>query len=244
MSHLLVQRKLEMDAIREGLSAEAMKPHGLTRGVEHSQAKHEPVRRFYGVEAATSDQVSSVAQDVAAGRAPVAQLEKLALANVQAVEHSQTLRKQLSTSEGLKQANFDQLQAKQAELTRLAVGAMQKDLTAVQALLDYAAKAREEVKMALTKHLEHVLKEKVPDQAHFVAQLRAAGYQHRALPIEAGPGTELVHELTGARFPSKEIQPNGQAIGPQLTAAIERTQRQAQAQEQTQKPTRKQGPSL
>jgi hypothetical protein len=235
---------------RESLSqlqtdyAEAMKPHGLTRGVEHSQAKHEPVRRFYGLESTTSDQVSSVAQDVAAGRAPVAQLEKLALANVQAVEQSQTLRKQLSTSEGLKQANFDQLQAKQAELTRLAVGAMQKDLTAVQALLDYGAKAREEAKTALTKHLEHVLKDKVPDQAHFLAQLRAAGYQHRALPVEQGPGSELVHELTGARFPSKEIQPNGQAIGPQLTAAIERTQRQAQAQEQTPKPTRKQGPSL
>lgn len=220
--------------------AEAMKRFGMERGVMHSQAKHEPVRRFYGVEAATSDQVSSVAQDVAAGRAPVAQLEKLALANVQAVEQSQTLRKQLSTAEGLKQANFDQLQAKQAELRRLAVLLVQKDQQAGQALLDYGNKVREETKTALTGQLERILKDKVPDQAHFIGQLRAVGYQHRALPVEQGAGTELVHELTGARFPTKEIQPNGQAIGPQLTAAIERTQRQAQ--EQTKKQSR--GPKL
>jgi hypothetical protein len=221
--------------------AEAMKRFGMERGVMHSQAKHEPVRRFYGLESATSDQVSTLAQDVAAGRAPVAQLERLALVNVQAVEHSQTLRKQLSTAEGLKQTNFDQLQVKQAELTRLAVGVAQGDLTIGRALADQGQAIREDVKKALTGHLEQILKEKVPDNAQFVAQLKAQGYHSQRV---ADGSTEVVHELTGARFPSKEIQPNGQAIGPQLTAAIERTQSKAQTQELNHKPARKQGPSL
>ncbi len=221
--------------------AEAMKRFGMERGVMHSQAKHEPVRRFYGVESATSEQVSTLAQEVAAGRAPVEELAKRALANVQAVEHSQTLRKQLNTAEGLKQANFDQLQAKQAELTRLAVGVAQGDLTIGRAVADQGHAIREEVKKALTVHLEEILKGKVTDNAHFVAQLRAQGYQTERV---ADGSAVVIHELTGARFPSKEIQPNGQVIGPQLTVAIERTQGKTQSQEQPQKPARKQGPSL
>lgn len=221
--------------------AQAMKRFGMERGVMHSQAKHEPVRRFYGVESATSEQMSTLAQEVAAGRAPVEELAKRALANVQAVEHSQTLRKQLNTAEGLKQANFNQLQAKQAELTRLAVGVAQGDLTIGRAVADQGHAIREEVKKALTTHLEEILKGKVPDNAHFVAQLRAQGYQSERV----GDGsTVVIHELTGARFPTKEVQPSGAAIGPQLTAAIERTKRQEQVQEQAPKRTPSKGPKL
>jgi len=50
----------------------------------------------------------------------------------------------------------------------------------------------------------------------------------------------LVHELTGARFKTAELQPNGQAIGPQLTAAVERTAQQAKSQTRG----RDRGPSI
>jgi hypothetical protein len=79
-------------------------------------------------------------------------------------------------------------------------------------------------------HLEGILKGKVADNAQFVAQLTAQGYRSQRT---AEGTTEVVHELSGARFATKELQPNGQAIGPQLVATIERTQRQVQ--EQTQK---------
>jgi hypothetical protein len=65
----------------------------------------------------------------------------------------------------------------------------------------------------------------VKDAADFQGKLKAAGYQ--AQRDEQDKGTVLVHEQTGARFKTAELQPNGQAIGPQLTAAVERTAQQA-----------------
>jgi hypothetical protein len=42
--------------------AQAMAPHGLERGVEHSQAKHDPVQRLYGLEAQHGRRVTELAQ--------------------------------------------------------------------------------------------------------------------------------------------------------------------------------------
>ena len=247
--------------------AQAMQPHGFTRGVEHSQTQHQSPRRHYS----QADQVGQLVpgpvlvQGVELGKIPlfgqdewkaneatrineafaqqVGQVQERvnkavqqAQANASAQEQVKTLRKQLATSEGLKQAHFDQLQAKQAELTRLAVMVVQKDQQAAATLLDYGTKAIEDLKTALTGHIEQILKGKLSNEAQFVAQLTAQGYQSR----RTEQGTELVHDLTGARFSSKEIQPNGQDIGPQLVATIERTQRQVQ--EQTQKQSK--GPKL
>jgi hypothetical protein len=235
--------------------AQAMTPHGMERGVEHSQTKHQAQRRVYGQADRAGQLVPGpvLVQSVELGEIPVFGREEWkmkeqtrvneafaqqvgqvqgrvnkavqqAQASASAQEQVKTLRKQLATSEGLKQAHFTQLGKTEQELTRLAVGAMQKDLPAVQALIDRGKAAREEVKTALTGQLEQILKGKVPDGEQFAQQLRAVGYQAQ----RAEHGTELVHELTGARFPTKEIRPNGEAIGPQLTAAIERTQKQEQ----------------
>jgi hypothetical protein len=235
--------------------AQAMQPHGFERGVEHSQTQHQPPRRHYGqadqvgqlvpgpvaVQAVelgkmplfgreewkTKEQArvnEAFAQQVGQVQERVNKAVQQAQANASAQEQVKTLRKQLATSEGLKQAHFTRLGGTEQELTRLAVGAVQKDLPTVQALIDRGTKAREEVKTALTGQLEQILKGKVPDGEQFAQQLRTAGYQAK----RAEQGTELVHELTGARFPTKEIRPNGEAIGPQLTAAIERTQKQEQ----------------
>jgi hypothetical protein len=235
--------------------AQAMQPHGMERGVEHSQTKHQAQRRMYGqadqaaqlvpgpvlVQAVELGNIplfgreewktkeearvnAAFAQQVGQVQERVNKAVQQAQASASAQEQVKTLRKQLATLEGLKQAHFTQLGGTEQELTRLAVGAVQKDLPTVQALIDRGTKAREEVKTALTGELEQILKGKVPDGDQFAQQLRAAGYQAR----RTEQGTELVHELTGARFPSKEIRPNGEAIGPQLTAAIERTQKREQ----------------
>lgn len=247
--------------------AQAMQSHGFERGVEHSQTQHQPPRRHYSqvdqvgqlvpgpvlVQAVELGEIpvfgrgewkakeqarvnATFAQQVGQVQERVNKAVQQAQVNASAQEQVKTLRKQLATSEGLKQAHFDQLQAKQAELTRLAVMVVQKDQQAAATLLDYGTKAIEDLKMALTGHIEQILKGKLFNEAQFVAQLTAQGYQSQ----RTEQGTELVHELTGARFSSKEIQPNGEAIGPQLVATIERTHRQVQ--EQTQK--RGQSPKL
>jgi hypothetical protein len=235
--------------------AQAMQPHGFERGVEHSQTQHQPPRRHYGQADQVGQLVPGpvLVQAVELGKIPlfgqeewktkeaarlneafgqqVGQVQERvnkavqqAQANASAQEQVKTLRKQLATSEGLKQAHFVQLSKTEQELTRLAIGATQKDLPTLQVLIDRGKAAREDVKTALTEQLEQILKGKVPDGEQFAQQLRAAGYQAK----RGEQGTELIHELTGARFPTKEIRPNGEAIGPQLTAAIERTRKREQ----------------
>jgi hypothetical protein len=247
--------------------AQAMQPHGFERGVEHSQTQHQPPRRHYGqadqvgqlvpgpvlVQAVELGEIpvfgreewkmkeqarvnEAFAQQVGQVQERVNKAVQQAQASASAPEQVKTLRKQLATSEGLKQAHFTHLAAKQAELNRAAVGVAQGDLTIGRALADQGHALREELKTALTGQLEQILKGKIPDNAQFLAQLTAQGYQFR----RTEQGADLTHELTGAKFPSKEIRPNGEAIGPQLTAAIERTQRQVQ--EQTKKQNR--GPKL
>ena len=240
--------------------AQAMAPHGFERGVEHSQTINQPPRRHYGQADQVGQLVPGpvLVQAVELGKIPlfgqdewktkeaarvneafaqqVGQVQEWvnkavqqAKASASAQEQVKTLRKQLATSEGLKQAHFAQLAAKQAELNRVAVGVAQGDLTIGRAVADQGHALRAELKTDLTGQIEQILKGKVPDNTHFLAQLNAQGYQYQ----RTEQGTELVHELSGARFPSKEIRPNGEGIGPQLTAAIERTQRQVQ--ERTQK---------
>jgi hypothetical protein len=251
--------------------AQAMAPHGMERGVEHSQAKHNPMQRLYGLEAQHAQRVveltrptapapafelsnppavpwkhdewkageearinAELARQAQAARAQLVEVAKLAQANTAAAEQVRVLQKQLSTSEGLKQANFGTLQTARKEEMILA---QDYDRTAVQyaqgadlpELRQFGHQVREETRQALVSTLEQTLAKPVKDKADFQAKLKAAGY--RAERDEQSKGTVLVHERTGARFKTAEVQPNGQAIGPQLTAAIERTKQQALAQE-------------
>jgi hypothetical protein len=45
--------------------AQAMVPHGMERGVEHSQAKHDPMQRLYGLEAQHAQRVAELARPAA-----------------------------------------------------------------------------------------------------------------------------------------------------------------------------------
>jgi vacuolar-type H+-ATPase subunit D/Vma8 len=248
--------------------AHAMRAHGMERGIEHSQTKHQPPRRMYGQaeQAAQLVPMPVVVQGIELSEIPFFEREtwknkeqarvngeltrqvgqaqerankavQQALANASAQEQVKTLRKQLATSEGLKQAHFVQLGKNEQESNRLAVALVQRDMSTMQMILDRGNKVREEVKTALVEHIAKILKGKVADNAQFVARLTVQGYRSKST---ANGTIEVVHELSGAKFASKELQPNGQAIGPQLVAAIERTKRQEQ--EQTKKQNK--GPRL
>lgn len=250
--------------------AQAMQPYKMGRGVEHSQTKHQAQRRVYGQADQAGQLVPGpvLVQAVELGKIPLfgqeewktkeaarineafaQQVDQVqervnkavqqAQASASAQEQVKTLRKQLATSEELKQAHFTQLQVKQAELDRIAVGIVQGNLPLGRSLADQGRAIQEEVKTALTGHLEQILKGKLTDQVQLIDQLKAQGY--RTQRAEQG-GNEVVHELTGAKFNTKELQPNGQPVGPQVLAAIERTKRQEQEQEQTQKQNK--GPKL
>lgn len=269
---------------REGLRqlqtdyAQAMAPHGFERGIEHSQAEHQPMRRQYTQEAQNARQVAELSKPAAAivrepftlpdvpilgrdewktaqearinaeiaariaqvqgqERERVEKLAELAQKNTAAAEQVKTLQKQLGTSEGLKQGHFGALQASRKDEETLS---HDYDRTAVRyaqggdlpELRQFGQEVREEVRQALVLTLEQTLAKPVKDAADFQAKLKAEGYRAQRDEQNAG-GTVLVHELTGARFKTSELQPNGQAIGPQLTAAVERTAQQAQSKSQS-----------
>lgn len=244
--------------------AQAMAPHGMERGIEHSQAKHDPMQRLYGLEAQHTQRVAELARPAApapafelsdppllgrdewkareearinaelarqaeAARAQLAEVAKLAQANTAAAEQVRVLQKQLSTSEGLKQGNFTGLQeaTKQVEVGNQLFDKMAVRYAQGEDLADFrefGATVREQERAELTRVVEGMLTKPVRDGDDFQAKLQAAGYQVQR--DEQGKGI-FIHEVSGATFKTTEIQPNGKAIGPQLTAAIERTAEQA-----------------
>jgi len=243
--------------------AQAMAPHGMERGIEHSQAKHDPMQRLYGLEAQHTQRVAELARPAApapafelsnppllgrdewkareearinaelarqaeAARAQLAEVAKLAQANTAAAEQVRVLQKQLSTSEGLKQGNFTGLQeaTKQVEVGNQLFDKMAVRYAQGEDLADFrefGATVREQERAELTRVVEGMLTKPVRDGDDFQAKLQAAGYQVQR--DEQGKGI-FIHEVSGATFKTTEIQPNGKAIGPQLTAAIERTAEQ------------------
>jgi hypothetical protein len=252
---------------------QAMAPHGFERGVEHSQAKHDPVQRLYGLEAQHAQRVveltkpaapapafelssppaapwkhdewkageearinAELARQAEAARTQLAEVAKLAQANTAAAEQVRVLQKQLRTAEGLKQGHFGTIQTVRQQEEVLS---HDYDRTAVRyaqgadlpELRQFGQEVREETRQALVTIIEQTLAKPVKDVADFQGKLKTAGYQ--AQRDEQDKGTVLVHELTGARFKTAELQPNGQAIGPQLTAAVERTAQQAKSKGQS-----------
>lgn len=242
--------------------AQAMKSHGMERGIEHSQTKHQPQRRLYG----QADQLSGLAstavpvqgiqldpvplfsrdewraEQEAKINAEIARQVKevqdradaailRAQANAMAAEEVKTLRKQLSTSEGLKQAHFSEVSQTKEQLDYWAMGIVQRDTEITQEVEDHAQRVRTAGELALNKHLEQILGGKISDEQSFADQLVDRGYylQSRENKLELGDMT------TGALFEFDALRPNGQPIGPQLNAAIERASQRAV--EKAQSPT-------
>lgn len=139
---------------------EAMKAYGLERGVEHSEAKHQPMERLYTqqqqvigevgpqlgpvmpyqevqikppsrlellrldkwaaetsaqINAQTRAQVEAAHQFAAQSDRAALEAQKLAYENATAKEQVQVLRKQLNTSEGLKESHYTSWQGEVAK---------------------------------------------------------------------------------------------------------------------------------
>ena len=123
-----------------------------------------------------------IAQVQAQERERVEKLAELAQKNTAAAEQVKTLRKQLSTSEGLKQGHFGALQTSRKDEETLS---HDYDRTAVQyaqgadlpELRQFGQQVREERRQALVRTLEQTLVKPVKDAADFQAKLKAEGYR-------------------------------------------------------------------
>jgi hypothetical protein len=141
--------------------AEAMAVHGLVRGVEHSQAEHQDMKRMYGQQAQTAAELgaqlgqASSYQDVQvaspghivanpeqwaakqtqkvneearkqveAANERAEKAQNLALENAAAKDQVRVLQKQLSTSEGLKEGNYEKFKGERAKVDDLAMRAV------------------------------------------------------------------------------------------------------------------------
>jgi hypothetical protein len=264
--------------------AQAMGPHGMQRGVEHSQAKHQPMSRMYGVQVQAAGQVAQlatpsvpasialsepprlvgreewkreeearinaeVARQVAEGNSRLEKVASVAQVNTSAKQEADVLRKQLHTSEQAKQGLSDQLKETSTKLeaatTRLdvvAVQVAQQDVPAVDELARYGATVRERSRQDLEQTLAGLLKGPVKDGAEFMEKVRTQGFEF-APSVEGRPST-FTDPLTTAKFTSGEVKPNGEALRPQLEAAIERTAQQAQARSQARDRSQDKGVSM
>ncbi|HLK97225.1 MAG TPA: MobV family relaxase [Hymenobacter sp.] len=250
--------------------AAAMSEHGMSRGVEHSQAHHQPMRRLYGQEVQVSKRVAElsqtpapeafelrdppllgreawkheeearinaeIARQVGQAQERAQKLAELAQGNTAAAERVKTLQKQLHTAEGLKQGHFGELQTLRQESTTTAQALDSMAVAYVQGgnlgkFREYGELVREQTRQALVAVAEQTLRQPVHSEQTFRDKLQAAGYQVKRTPEGKA---ELVHQETGARFPSKEILPNGRPLGEQLKEAIERTAKQVQQQQKSQ----------
>jgi hypothetical protein len=244
--------------------AQAMAPHGMERGIEHSQAKHDPMQRLYGLEAQHAQRVAELTKPTApasvfelsdpptapwkhnewkageearinaelarqaeAARAQLVEVAKLAQANTTAAEQVRVLQKQLHTSEGLKQGNFDQLgertshNAQMMERSeRLAVQLAEGGGPEVEQLKVYGQQQRENARIELVSVMEGLLAGRVSSGADFRGKLQELGYT-------TGKSTDgkqvIIDEGTGAKFQVHELKPSGQELGIELAKASERT---------------------
>jgi hypothetical protein len=96
--------------------AQAMAPHGMERGIEHSQAKHDPMQRLYGLEAQHAQRVAELTRPAAP--APAFQLSdppllgrdewkvgEEARVNAELARQAEAARAQLAEVAKLAQAN-------------------------------------------------------------------------------------------------------------------------------------------
>jgi hypothetical protein len=240
--------------------AQAMASHGMSRGIEHSQAEHQPMRRQYGQEAKQARQVAELSQPLPAivhepfrldevplmgrdawkakqedrinteiahrvahaqrqERERAEKLAKLAQENSAAAERVKTLQKQLSTSEGLKQGNYDQLQTVQTTNQNLVTRTVRIAVRSVQgdhiggAEREMVIKLREETRQRMEVAAQQVLASQV-GQRGFAPAMLAQGYQLGG----SGGRAEFVDVNTSVRISISEINPNGRDLWDQLKA--------------------------
>ncbi len=126
--------------------AQAMAPHGMERGIEHSQAKHDPMQRLYGLEAQHAQRVAELTRPTAPAPAfelsdpPLLKRDEWkareeARINAELARQAEAARAQLAEVAKLAQANTaaaEQVRVLQKQL-RTSEGLKQGNYTSLQA---------------------------------------------------------------------------------------------------------------
>ncbi len=174
---------------------------------------------------------AEIARQVGEANKRLEKVGNVAVAHAGSSERAEVLARQLGISEGLKQGHFDQLQAQTTRADQmsersehLAVQLAQGGGPLVEQLTTYGQQQREQSRQEFITVLEGALTQPIASTQVFRSQLKELGYLTGK--DAAGVGV-LIDDTTGASFRLAELQPNGQELGPQLTAAIERTERAA-----------------
>lgn len=170
---------------------------------------------------------AELARQVGEAHRRAQEVGKVAVAHAGSTERVGVLERQLNASQGLKQGQFEQLEASTAQVQaqtersgHLAVQLAQGGGPLVDELTRYGQQEREKARQELVGILENVLKEAVPSPEAFRAQLHEIGYMTGK--DAQGKGV-LTDEQTGASFHLSDLKPNGLDLRPQLEQAIART---------------------
>ncbi len=151
----------------------------------------------------------------------------VAVAHVGSTERADVLARQLGIAQGLKQGQYEQLEAQTTRVEQLvtrsehlAVQLAEGGGPLVTQLTGYGQQEREKARLELVGVMEGLLAGPVRSGADFFAQLAEVDYSvgkaaDKGLIIDAG---------TGSRFRLDELKPHGQDLAPQFNAAIQRTQ--------------------
>jgi len=245
--------------------AQAMKPFGLERGVEHSRAKHETMRHVYGVQERSRDEVGELATPAAPGRLSIEGPGSLDLVNLAkwkaeqeaklnaelarqltatneraakaaqiaqdsstAKDRAKTLTRQLASVEGTKTKVLADRGEVLADLTQVAVRAVQGEALPAH-VLEHGRQVRASIQAEAEAHVHRALKapiRKTSDLTEHLRRLPDFQYSRDA----STNGHRLEHVATGSRFKLGELKPGGVPMKEAYDQAVQRTQERDKAQ--------------
>lgn len=171
--------------------AEAMRPHGMERGVKHSEAVHQPMKQYYGQQEQTADKLAERLQPVEA--TPI-KIDPPTLAD------KFNMSSYLATTE--KKVN-DELNRQLAEANRRAQPAVDLAIENASAKAEVQAlqkqlQTSENLKESKAAELVQV-KEELAKKAAQVTQFEQAQVRYAVLAAERRVPTELVKQGTSLR---------------------------------------------
>ncbi len=205
--------------------AEAMKPFGMERGIEHSRAKHEVMRHVYGAQERSRGELAELTKPEPATRLSIEGPSGLDLVNLSKWRADQEARLNAELTRQLVAAN--ERASKAASIAQDSAGAKDREKTLVRQLASVEGTKAKEIgrrelyQGAWTRAAVQVLQgealpEKVLEHARKVRDERQAETEkhvQRALkaPIrQAGDLTEQLKKLSGYTYREDETTKQGE----------------------------------
>ena len=228
--------------------AQAMKPYGLQRGVMYSTAIHEDVRRYYGAQKTSQQELAELTKPLVPEAFQLAAMKALERVSPQAYLE----REQARLTEHLVQ-QVALVNAQLAEVSRIAtantlaqqrVRVLEKQLATSKAREQQTAAALQQKTQELTSRTEELasVRQKFHQLLVRSAQGESLTPQAQGYTVYQPPGQDylLVREKsTQVRFPLTDLRPEGQDLFVHLERALERTRQQAVERQQREQQERR-----